>query len=251
MPPFSDSPAFQEALRRYSISRFAVALTGAGISVASGIPDFRSAGGLWTQFEPNEYATLDAFLANPTKAWRFYRALGGLLDNVQAGSAHRALAHLEGQDRLKGIVTQNIDGLHQVAGSKNVCEVHGTHKTLQCLHCCYVEEAADRYSGPGEPPVCPSCGFVLKPSFVLFGEPVRCWDEVDSLIGSCDLLLVIGTSASVYPIAELPDRVRLKGGSVIEFNLTETRVSDRSDSVIRGMTETTVPRFVEALLTSV
>jgi NAD-dependent deacetylase len=247
----SHSPAFRDALHRCSISGSAVALTGAGISVASGIPDFRSAGGLWTQFEPSEFATLDVFLANPAKAWEFFRALGRVLNKALPADAHRALAHLEVRGKLKGIVTQNIDGLHQSAGSKRVCEVHGTHKTLQCLNCSYVEDVVDCYPGLDELPICPNCGFVLKPNVVLFGEPIKCWDETDSLIGSCDLLLVIGTSASVFPIAELPDRVKAQGGSVIEFNLNETRISGRSDCVIRGETEITVPRFVEELLTVV
>ena len=228
-----------------------MALTGAGISVASGIPDFRSAGGLWTQFEPSKYATLDVFLANPAKAWEFFRALGRMLNKAQPGDAHRALAHLEGRGRLEGIVTQNVDGLHQAAGSKKVCEVHGNSKTLHCLNCTYVEEVVNRSQSLDEPPICPNCGFVLKPNVVLFGEPIKCWEEADFLIGECDLLLVIGTSASVFPIAELPDRVKAQGGSVIEFNLIETRISCRSDCVIRGETDTTVPRFVESLLTFV
>ncbi len=244
------SPVFREAVQQYSSSQFAVALTGAGISVACGIPDFRSAGGLWTHFEPNKYGTLDAFLTNPVKAWEFYRALGETLEECIPGNAHKALARLEEQGDLQGIITQNIDRLHQAAGSKSVLEVHGTHETLQCLQCSHLEAATDRYSDPCELPKCPRCDFVLKPNVVLFGEPIRCWEEVDSLIGRCDLLLVIGTSASVYPIAELPVRVKAQGGSLIEFNVTETRISDRSDFVIPGETETTVPCFVDAVMTS-
>jgi len=246
----SRSVDLRDAVRRYSSSQFAVALTGAGISVACGIPDFRSPGGLWTHYEPNEYGTLEAFLTNPAKAWEFYRALGKTLEDCMPGNAHQALARLEEQGDLQGIVTQNIDRLHQAAGSRRVLEVHGTHETLQCLQCSHVEAAGDRYLDSCELPKCPGCDFVLKPDVVLFGEPIRCWEEIDPLVGRCDLLLVIGTSANVYPIAELPERVRAQGGSVIEFNLTETRISPGCDFVIRGKTETTVPRFVDAVLTS-
>lgn len=196
----------------------AAALTGAGISVASGIPDFRSPGGLWTLFSPEEYATLDVFYRNPPKAWKLYRALGKVLLGKQPNPAHRALAELEQLGRLHGIVTQNVDNLHQQAGSRRVFEIHGDHQHVHCLQCGHRQSVeAVHYQTPVVPR-CPHCGFPLKPNVVLFGEAVRDIEAIYDFIVDCDLLLVIGTSAQVYPAAGLPAMVRQNGGRILEFN---------------------------------
>jgi NAD-dependent deacetylase len=195
-----------------------VALTGAGISVASGIPDFRSPGGLWTIFSPEEYATLEVFYRNPAKAWKLYRALGKTLLGKQPNPAHRALAELEQCGILSGIVTQNVDHLHQQAGSRLVFEIHGDHQHLHCLRCDHLQPAKPAHYQRNAVQRCSRCDFPLKPNVVLFGEAVRDLEAIHDFIQDCDLLLVIGTSAQVYPAASLPEMVRDKGGRIFEFN---------------------------------
>lgn len=211
--------ATAEAADLVRAARAVVALTGAGISVASGIPDFRSPGGLWSVFTPDEYATVEAFRRDPAKAWRLYRALAKTLVDKTPNPAHRALAELEHSGRLRGVVTQNIDGLHQQAGSSRVFEIHGDHQRLQCLQCGGLRPLQPEHLKPAaQPPCCPDCGFPLKPNVVLFGEPVRDLEAIHAFVADCDLLLVIGTSAQVYPAAALPARVDRNGGRVIECN---------------------------------
>ncbi|NLZ17340.1 MAG: NAD-dependent protein deacylase [Desulfobulbaceae bacterium] len=199
-------------------ARQSVALTGAGISVPSGIPDFRSAGGLWSHFQPDEYATLDVFLQNPAKAWQLFRAMAEMLADKEPNPAHYALATLEGHGRLTAIITQNIDGLHQAAGSKYVVEMHGGSNILHCLRCGYEEALDTTRLRENTVPACPECGFSLKPKVVLFGENVAELESVHGLASGCDVLLVIGTSAQVYPAAALPGLVSRQGGSIIEMN---------------------------------
>lgn len=246
--PSSPSSSIADAVQLYLDGRFPVALTGAGISVASGIPDFRSPGGVWSRFDPAKYGTLETFLIDPLRAWKFYGALADLITDAKPGKAHRALARLERNGNLKGIVTQNIDGLHRAAGSKIILEVHGTHELLHCLQCSHTEPTADQFVDPSDPPKCPECDSLLKPDVVLFGEPIRRWEAVESLVAKCDLLLVIGTSSSVYPVAELPQRVKAQGGILVEFNLTETTISPLADVILSGEIESTVPSFVRSVL---
>jgi NAD-dependent deacetylase len=228
------------------------ALTGAGISTESGIPDFRSAGGLWAIFEPAEYATLSCFLREPEKAWRMYRALAASLVGRRPNAAHLALARLEEAGRLTGIVTQNIDGLHQAAGSRRVLELHGEARHLQCLACGRLEPARVSHLSPGPAPHCEDCGAFLKPNVVLFEEAVRDLDLAGELVRDCDLLLVIGTSAQVVPASSLPTRVRAGGRSILEFNLEPTELTaaglGRSGAFVAGRVGTTLPRVVERAL---
>ena len=212
------------------------------------IPDFRSAGGVWAVFSPDEYATLEVFMTYPEKAWRLYRALGASLLDKQPGRAHLALAALEQAGRLQGIITQNIDGLHTSAGSKRVIEVHGNFQSLRCLSCGYACPAERRHLAEGLAPRCPGCGFVLKPDIVLFGELVRDLDRVESWLPRCDLLLVIGTSAQVFPAAGFPYSVRRRGGAVFEFNREATALTAASDFVFQGSAGETVCAFAEAVL---
>jgi NAD-dependent deacetylase len=230
-----------------------VALTGAGISVGSGIPDFRSPGGLWSRFSPEEYATLEVFQRDPAKAWELFRTLGKVLAGKQANAAHRALAELESMGLLAGIVTQNIDSLHQQAGSRRVFEIHGDHRHLQCL-CCHtlIPVTPEQYQA-SMIPLCDHCGAPLKPNVVLFGEPVRDLEAIYALVADCDLLLVIGTSAQVYPAAALPAMVRQGGGRLFEFNREPalpdfgTGRSGRKDHwFFPGDVVRTLPRLVTA-----
>lgn len=220
-------------------------LTGAGISVAAGIPDFRSPGGLWSRFSPDEFATIEVLLEAPERAWEFYRSLGETLTGRQPTQAHRALAALEESSLLSGLITQNIDGLHQASGSRKVIEVHGDHSRLECLRCGEEEPLTTLSLSAPRVPRCRHCDFPLKPAVVLFGEPVREIEAVAELVSDCQVLLVIGTSAQVYPIGEIPDCVRRGGGLVFEFNREQTRITARADFVFQGEIEETVPRFVE------
>jgi NAD-dependent deacetylase len=228
------------------------ALTGAGISTESGIPDFRSAGGLWAIFDPGEYATLSCFLREPEKAWRMYRALAASLVGRRPNAGHVALARLEEAGRLQGIVTQNIDGLHQAAGSRHVMELHGEARNLQCLACGRLEPARVAHLTPGPAPHCEDCGAFLKPNVVLFEEAVRDLDRAGELVRECDLLLVIGTSTEVVPAGALPARVRAGGGSILEFNLEPTALTasglGRSGAFVAGRVGTTLPLVVDRAL---
>jgi len=245
---YPERDSFDEAAETYRQARYPVALTGAGISVESGIPDFRSPGGLWTVFRPQEYATIETFIQDPEKAWRLYRALGAGLVDKQPSPAHLALAKLETADHLKAVITQNIDGLHSRAGSQRVLEVHGEHQNLHCLACGSHRpfEQADLQDGP--PPTCSKCGYTLKPNIVLFGEMVREMPQIDEILARCDLLLVIGTSAQVYPVASFPYVVHRQGGLIYEFNKTPTPLTHSADFFFEGKAGKSVPALVTAVL---
>lgn len=249
-----DERHLAEALARFQAASNPVALTGAGVSVGSGIPDFRSADGLWTIYSPDEYATFEVFMGAPAKAWELYRAMGKILYGKKPNAAHRALAEMEEAGLLRGIVTQNVDNLHQCAGNKNVIEIHGDHQHLQCVKCERVLPVSKEHYQPGGIPQCSSCNFPLKPNIVLFGEAVRSLGEIYDLIFSCDLLLVIGTSAQVYPAAELPLLVKQNGGLLYEFNKESTVLSSddfmasrQTDYLFRGDVAVTLPMFVRGL----
>lgn len=222
------------------------ALTGAGISVDSGIPDFRSPGGLWARFDPAEYATLDCFLGDPDKAWRLYRELGASIEGKQPNPAHEALARLESIGRLRGIITQNIDGLHQAAGSRTVIEIHGNGSHLHCPACSHrrphvAEDAGD------EVPRCPDCDHPLKPDVVLFGEAVRRLEDARAVTRGCDVLLVIGTSAQVVPASYFPSEVHRHGGRLIELNLRRELPVDPGDgrhAWVGGSVSRSLPELV-------
>ncbi len=216
--PHKNTGHLAEAVEKFKAASCAAALTGAGISVNSGIADFRSPGGVWTIFAPEEYATLEVFLTAPQKAWTLYRELGKGLLGKKPNRAHEVLAEFEENGLLKGLITQNVDNLHQAAGSKKVLEIHGDHQHLQCLQCDLVIPVTTDHYTMQEVPACMRCNSPLKPNVVLFGETVRGMDRIEQLIDKCDLLLVIGTSASVYPAAGLPVLVKEHGGLVYEFN---------------------------------
>jgi NAD-dependent deacetylase len=220
--PYKKEEHLAEAATALRTANKPAALTGAGISVGSGIPDFRSPGGLWTVFSPEEYATLEVFFRDPAKAWELYRALGKTLLGKKPNPAHQALAEMAQQGWLQGIVTQNIDNLHQQAGSSPVFEIHGDHQHLQCLQCDNLQPAEVHHYQTTNVPRCGQCGFPLKPNVVLFGEDVRDIEAIHAFIADCDLLLVIGTSAQVYPAAALPSMVRKNGGRIFEFNREQT-----------------------------
>jgi len=202
-----------------------VALTGAGISVESGIPDFRGPSGIWSKYDPMEYATIEAFMVNPKKVWAMLREMGELVENSKPNPAHLALAKLEEMGLLSSVVTQNIDNLHQAAGSKRVIEFHGNGMKLICMTCSRLYDRQEVKIEP-LPPRC-SCKGVLKPNVVFFGEPIP-WGahmEAREEAGSCDLMLVIGTSAVVSPACDLPVIAKRAGATIVEVNLEETQLT--------------------------
>ena len=251
--PGQDEAALALAASALKRARKPAALTGAGISVASGIPDFRSPGGLWSIFSPEEYATIEVFSRNPSKAWELYRALGKTLSGKKPNAAHLALAGLEQAGLLAGIVTQNVDNLHQQAGSTTIFEIHGDHQHLQCLQCkTVIPVEASLYHAHTRVPRCTRCGSPLKPNVVLFGEDVREIEAIHAFIADCDLLLVIGTSAQVYPAASLPAIVRDNGGSLFEFNREQVlsglpgNRAGANDFFFQGDAGLTLPLLVRA-----
>lgn len=200
-------------------SRKAVALTGAGASTESGIPDFRSAGGLWSRFDPLAYGTLGAFQRDPAKVWRMLSELLALVD-CRPNRGHEAMARLEAMGVVHGIITQNIDGLHQKAGSRHVIEFHGSMASFSCLGCGAVKLLAE-VRRMELPPHCPVCRAILKPDVVFFDEqiPPQALRGTEKLLAGADLLLVAGTSCAVMPAALIPSQVVRQGGMVIEINL--------------------------------
>jgi NAD-dependent deacetylase len=249
--PFEQSDELQQAVEAYQNAKYPIALTGAGVSVASGIPDFRSPGGLWSVFNPEEYATLEVFLRNPDKAWQLYRELGLVLLDKLPSKAHHSLVELEKDGLLKTVITQNVDRLHQQAGSRQVIEIHGEHQHLHCLQCRHrLPVRKSHYKGSDSVP-CPKCGFPLKPCIVLFGEDVREYDRIVAIASKADFLLIIGTSAQVYPAADIPFLVKRNNGLVYEFNREQVltgKMSPKGNSVVDccfiGDVEETLPWFV-------
>ena len=194
-----------------------VAFTGAGVSTESGIPDFRGRGGLWTRYDPMEYGTMGAFRADPEKIWRMLKELYDYLD-CPPNPGHQALAELEEKGLLSGIITQNIDGLHQKAGSRKVIEFHGSPGTLTCLSC---RKGYEFTQVKNElPPKC-SCGDILKPDVVFFDEqiPESVRKGAEDMLAAGRTLLVAGTSCQVIPAAYFPSMFHAKGGKIIEINL--------------------------------
>ncbi len=243
-----DNP-FIEAARIVKDSSHLIALTGAGISVESGIPDFRSAGGLWEKYDPAEYATIDAFRANPVKIWDMIFDMTDITRNARPNPAHEALAKLERMDRLKHIITQNIDNLHQEAGSTKVIEYHGNASRLECLSCSS-SYPADEFEITGTPPECFECGAILKPSVIFFGEMIPRDALIDSqaLAESSDAVLVVGTSAIVYPASSIPYIAKQRGARIVEMNLEQTGLTlSITDVFIQGRVGETLPKLLECL----
>lgn len=202
-------------------SRGVVVLTGAGVSVASGIPSFRGNSGLWTRWDPEEYATIDAFDRDPARVWEFLRELGETLEEAEPNEAHRAIAALGGRGFVDVVVTQNVDGLHQRAGSERVVELHGSHRTLRCRRCDAtfpVDEMATVVDAVV--PTCRNCGGVLKPDVVLFGEPMppQALRQAEHAVRHCGVLLVVGTSVEVHPASRIPDIAARAGAAIWEVN---------------------------------
>jgi NAD-dependent deacetylase len=242
----------REAAEVIKNSKNLIALTGAGISVESGIPDFRSPGGLWEKFDPQVYASIDTFNRLPGKSWEMIFEMMDVIIDAEPNPAHRSLAWMEEKGYLKSVITQNVDNLHQAAGSKNVIEYHGNSSMLICVHC-HTDNETDRFREKlkeKEIPRCPECDRILKPSVVFFGEmiPQRAMIESQFLADSADGVLVVGTSAIIYPAAGIPVAAKNGGAKIVEFNLEETNYTESiTDIFIGGPAGETLPAVVDAL----
>jgi NAD-dependent deacetylase len=235
-------------------ARNGVVLTGAGISTPSGVPDFRSAGsGLWTRYLPMEVASLSTFRYDPEKFFAWLHPLASHMLGAQPNAAHNALQRLEKAGYITTIITQNIDGLHSRAGSKNVLEVHGTFNTLTCVSCFTKHESKDHidpYLKDGTIPRCPHCQKILKPDVILFEEqlPAKTWIKAQEAAQKCDLMIVAGTSLEVMPSAGLPMRAVENGAPLIIINRTETYIDVRAQVVIKMDVAEALPSIAAEVL---
>ncbi len=201
-------------------SKFPVAFTGAGISVESGIPPFRGPTGLWSKYDP-KILDIDFFIQNPAESWKYIKKIFyDYMGNTQPNDAHKFLAWLENIGKLRGIITQNIDNLHQKAGSKNVIEFHGTASQMECIDC-KRKFPSDSISLENLPPLCPECQGILKPDFVFFGEPIppKAFEESIKLCENADCLIVVGTTGEIMPASQLPILAKQNGAKIIEINI--------------------------------
>ena len=228
-------------------SKLTLALTGAGISVESGIPDFRSAEGLWSKFDPAEYATISAFRSQPEKVWEMLREMDDVVNKARPNDAHLGMGELEKLGYLHHIITQNIDNLHQAGGSKNVIEYHGNSTTLSCLWCRKRYKSEEKR---GEhPPRC-QCKKILKPDIVFFGEsiPEDALHRSFELASSAQALMVVGTSAVVSPVNTIPAIAKQNGSMIIEINKERTHLTDSlTDIFLQGSATGIISDLVVAI----
>jgi NAD-dependent deacetylase len=243
------------AARALLRARYAIALTGAGLSVESGIPPFRGPGGLWTKHGEPPLNGYEMFLADPKKAWESrlnpsgpMRELIERLEAAKPNPGHYALAALEAAGVLRFLVTQNIDDLHRASGQQALAEIHGNAKLVRCIQCVR-RWRREEISLETLPPRCPECGGIIKSDTVSFGEPIppdvlaRCGEEA----ARADCIVVAGTSATVYPAAALPYGVLDKGGALIEVNPHASELTPLATLSLQGAAGTVLPRLVEAV----
>lgn len=226
-----------------------VVLTGAGISTESGIPDFRGASGIWASYDPLEVASIDGLRRDPARAWEFYGRRLGLLADVRPNDGHLALAELERAGVVTAVITQNVDGLHERAGSCEVVEMHGSLRTASCTACGRVvpmDEALARLPVPE----CADCAAPLKPDVVMFGEllPMREVERAEGLTRGAGCLLVVGSSLEVWPVAGLPADVLAAGGRLAIVNRDPTPYDERADVVVHAGAGETLTGVASMLL---
>jgi NAD-dependent deacetylase len=233
-------------------SRSTVALTGAGISVPSGIPDFRSPGtGLWENVDPMEVAHIEVFERDPKRFWTYYRPRFQTLADKRPNRAHEALAELERRGLIAGVVTQNIDRLHRVAGSREVVEVHGTIETSSCRTCAtsFELEQVEGLFGDDGVAICSSCGGAVKPDVVLFGELLSesAMARAQEMAERAELMLCVGSSLAVYPVAGLPQLTLERGGKLAIVTKGETPYDGDAELKLEGEVDEELAALVEVL----
>ncbi len=231
-------------------SRDLMVLTGAGISHESGIPTFRGKDGLWNKYDPTELANIGSLHRDPLTVWKWYNWRRTLISNAKPNPGHYAIAELE-EIKSPGflLVTQNVDGLHRRAGSRELVEVHGYIFRDNCMECGMSRERLEEYPESELPPRCGGCGGLLKPGVVMFGEmlPGDALGATIRFTEKADLILVVGTSAVVHPIASIPFEVRSNGGRIVEVNPDSTPVTPVADVSIRGPAGEVLPEIVSLL----
>ena len=226
-------------------------LTGAGISVSAGIPDFRSNEGIWKKYDPSVYGTLTGFLAHPQNFWKMGMELHSSIEDKVPTKTHSAITKLQKFGKLGHIITQNVDGLHQVSGSLNVTEIHGNTRRCKCIDCGFVQSCSEilkKYPQPWlDVPHCPQCAGLMKLDVVLFGEELNkpYFDETLDLVKKCDLLIIVGSSLEVNPVNMFPLIAQMNKAKVALVNLTETKCDDLCDYVIRGESDVLIPKIVD------
>lgn len=228
-------------------SKMTIALTGAGISTESGIPDFRSSGGLWSKYNPSEFATISAFKADPLKVWKMLHAMDKIVSGAKPNAAHIGMCELEKMGFLECIITQNVDNLHQAGGSSNVIEYHGNSRTLSCLWC-GKGYPAEKKSG-SFPPIC-ECQQVLKPDVIFFEEmiPALAMNRSLELASSAQCLMVVGTSALVSPANLIPGIAKRNNAKIIEINKERTHLSNEiSDLFLQGSASKIISALVNLI----
>lgn len=244
----------QAAAHLIQKSKHAVVFTGAGISTPSGIPDFRSSGsGLWQKHDPMLVASLTAFTHHPDRFFRWLKPLLQASKQAEPNPAHRAIAQLEKTGYVKSVITQNIDNLHQKAGSDYVIELHGSMEHFHCPACHKSPGNPDSIMGEivsGQIPYCNHCGAILKPDITLYEEalPVKAWLEASEEVNQSDLMLVIGSSLEVIPASSLPYDVFRKGGRIIIINYSPTYMDNHAEVVIHDDVAKVLPCIVNTLL---
>ncbi len=230
-------------------SRYVVVFTGAGVSTESGIPDFRGPQGLWKKIDPDVFS-IGYFVSNPDEVWRLFTKLFLEIPRVEPNRAHIAIARLEEIGIVKTVITQNVDGLHQRAGSRNVIELHGDLRYAVCLNCrgkIDLEKALEELKQKGRAPRCPQCGGLLKPNVVFFGEPLpfialeRAYEEASK----ADLVLVVGSSLTVMPAANIPFYAKQNGAKLVIINMEPTALDYIADIVVRGRAGDILSSIVE------
>lgn len=228
-------------------SKLTLALTGAGISVESGIPDFRSAGGLWSKYDPAVYASINSFRTRPEMVWEMLREMDKVVSQAKPNGGHKGLGELEKMGYLHYVITQNIDNLHQMGGSENVIEYHGNSSTLSCLWCGKRFKSEDKRDG--YPPRC-VCQKILKPDVVFFGEPIPedALNRSFQFASSAQALMVVGTSAVVSPVNTIPNIAKQNGASIIEINTERTHLTETlTDVFLQGSAGRMISELVETI----
>ncbi len=248
--------AAREWLPRFAAARRLIVFSGAGVSQESGLGTFRGAGGVWNRYRPEDLATPEAFERDPALVWRWYADRFGAMTRAQPNPAHRTIASWEARFPSLTVVTQNVDGLHQRAGSRDVVELHGTLDRSHCNRCLesrptgeVVEPAASATPPPEEwVPRC-SCGGLFRPSVVWFGEPLPAadFDRAHRLVREAGVFLVVGTSAQVWPAAGLIEVAAGAGALVVEVNLEPSAFSQRASTELPGAAGIVLPALEEAL----
>ena len=230
-----------------------VAFTGAGISAESGVPTYRGEGGLWTKYDPNKYASISYFRENPSYYWNFFKDVRyPILKKVKPNRAHLALFELEKAGKLKTVITQNIDGLHQDAGSSSVIELHGTTRTIICMNCSrkYSIEEAFAKLAKQIPPLCSECEGILRPDVIFFGEMLdpEVLHEAYEAVASCNLLLAVGSSLVVYPAADIPLIAKQAGAKLAIINKGSTPLDSVADYMIDAAAGKILPQLTNLIL---